>query len=1211
MGKLIAKQIRGMNLWAKVARTLPLTFALTVFASIGAIPDTVTAALNSTTTGTVVVSSSNTSLQITAPYTDDANGNNTLKVEWGTGGTYTLGNQTLTHSASPYSYTISGLTASTAYNVRVTYQDADTVTGTAVQTFTPSTTAFNTPLMHNAYNVNPANSKGYGANWGSTFTCETCHAQGSSNVKLVAAAVATPNGSRAVVFTRMTSTSDTLNGVFGNDARQYSGNGTGGSANICEVCHRKTTFHRYSTNAPTLTHYNNRLCLPCHPHSAGFKGSGHTVPLYATSTGHTGCASGIGCHANSNPAAPYPNGGNPPDCRSCHAKGDPTTANIGCGSCHGAAAGTGEPNGSAHPDAVGSHPKHTSLQACTYCHDVGGTGGNADHGKGNRGANPAVVNLAASLSWSATTSQCSTTTCHANVYGTGSIVSPAWGTASGCSACHTTYPIGADGPVTGSHTAHTGNACTNCHNAGTTSTTAPGTAHGNGTVDVVNVGYLGTGAKHAANSGYSACSTASCHHDGTDVATAVVATVTTPTWGTASGCNICHGVGGTNGAPSYPNLKEVPLAAAGTTWTTPTNALLEDGVFATYAGTAQGTLILTNFNYLATDVADTDTVTGITVVVKGWAASATAPGNQLSVQLTQNGSAGVGTAKTISLPGTTAAANNEVVVNTTPTDLWGATWTPAQIRATTFGVIVKDNDTANSQLNVDVVKVIVHTDKSRKMNSHAKHSAYTCEKCHFSTTSTGTTITDASKHNNGFYNVSSSTKQLHYAYSAVGGTCTNIACHGTAIWGVDSMDCVSCHTAQVAINNGPLAGSGQFRRAIQPEFTKSWSHKASGGRTVVKADCIVCHMEGDKTSQSVTSLHGDGYINLRNADDGLEIKPVTGFSGTPGSYAIAASGNASFARFTRNLGVTLESDPNWLTIAAIQVNHCLSCHDSNGATNANAQVPTSGTQYRPFGYAVASTGTYYLNNIAAGNGTSNVVDVKSSFNTANASYHPVLGKGNNGFIGGTMMKAPWNGTLSPAKPGSGATTVYGFLISCWDCHADSTDAWGNTTVQTSTVTAHGNGTTVRGGMWVATTNLCTKCHADQYGTTSSQHGTGSALQTGNSNIGNNTNLCWNCHSSYNNSRPWRGVDAHGFDTIAELRPYNTSLTAAGAAVWGVNATYGGGNKPWAFIRTSMLSAWRPAKGTGLTDAANGSCGGSANQSPCSNTHQTYTPGGWY
>ncbi len=490
------------------------------------------AAVNSTAAGTATaVAVSSTSITVTAPYTNDSNGNNTLKVEWGTGGTYALGNQTAPHAVSPYVFNISGLTASTAYNVRVTYQDADTVTGTAVQTFTPSTPAYSSPLMHTAANVNPGNTKGYGATWGSTFTCETCHAQGTTNVKLIATSVDTPNGLRNVIFTRMTSTSNSQNGVFGNDQRTYAGNGTGGSSNICEVCHRQTAFHRYSTNAPTLTHYNNQLCITCHTHAFGFKATGgHVVPMFATTDGHTGCASGIGCHTNSDPGASYPTAGTAPDCRSCHAKADPTVATNGCGSCHGAANGNGEPVGTVHPDNAGSHAVHTGIPtACTVCHDTGGTGGNADHGKGNRGANPAVVNLAASFTWNGTT--CSTTTCHANVYGTGSVTTPVWGsTGNGCSACHS-VAIGANGPATGSHTLHAGTACTACHAAGTSQTTTPSTGHTDGDIDVIN-GYPANVTKHAAGTYTGSCSTSTCHG------------ATSPTWGanTANAtCTKCHG----------------------------------------------------------------------------------------------------------------------------------------------------------------------------------------------------------------------------------------------------------------------------------------------------------------------------------------------------------------------------------------------------------------------------------------------------------------------------------------------------------------------------------------------------------------------------------------------------------------------------------------------------------------------------------------------
>jgi hypothetical protein len=45
------------------------------------------------------------------------------------------------HTASPYATTITGLAGSSSYDVRITYNDADGVTGTNPQTITPVTTA--------------------------------------------------------------------------------------------------------------------------------------------------------------------------------------------------------------------------------------------------------------------------------------------------------------------------------------------------------------------------------------------------------------------------------------------------------------------------------------------------------------------------------------------------------------------------------------------------------------------------------------------------------------------------------------------------------------------------------------------------------------------------------------------------------------------------------------------------------------------------------------------------------------------------------------------------------------------------------------------------------------------------------------------------------------------------------------------------------------
>lgn len=399
-------------------------------------------------------------------------------------------------------------------------------------------------LLHNSQTTG---STKWSGSWGVTggqygeFTCTTCHSSTTTgtngNVKKIVSSIPATIGAaivKPVTFNNMTG--------FGDDSATHTA-----STKICEVCHTQTTAHQYNTTlAPqsgNLTHANGD-CTQCHLHADGFKASGHLVPLYATTDGHTGCASGTGCHTNSsNPLHTYPATGdplNPPDCRTCHAKADPLTA--GCGSCHGDVGGNGMPsgaNGTAFPNWSGSHTVHTAQAACTVCHTTGGTGGNADHGRGNRDANPAVVNLNATYGWTGGTT-CNTASCHANPYAAGYVPSPAWGSKNnGCSACHSANPIGTNGPATGSHALNGHKvACTACHAAGTSATSVPSTGHANDNVDVANVGYPATVAKHTAGSGYASCSAASCHAN----VYATTGSVPTPNWGTTptASCTICH-----------------------------------------------------------------------------------------------------------------------------------------------------------------------------------------------------------------------------------------------------------------------------------------------------------------------------------------------------------------------------------------------------------------------------------------------------------------------------------------------------------------------------------------------------------------------------------------------------------------------------------------------------------------------------------------------
>ncbi|HPR63302.1 MAG TPA: CxxxxCH/CxxCH domain-containing protein [Thermoanaerobaculia bacterium] len=76
------------------------------------------------------------SILVTAPYTFDNNGNNTLSYRYRVspaGGW--IGLTPVGHSATPYQITIANLTCGTAYDVEVTYEDGDGIgSGTAVQT---------------------------------------------------------------------------------------------------------------------------------------------------------------------------------------------------------------------------------------------------------------------------------------------------------------------------------------------------------------------------------------------------------------------------------------------------------------------------------------------------------------------------------------------------------------------------------------------------------------------------------------------------------------------------------------------------------------------------------------------------------------------------------------------------------------------------------------------------------------------------------------------------------------------------------------------------------------------------------------------------------------------------------------------------------------------------------------------------------------------
>ncbi|MDD5107284.1 MAG: CxxxxCH/CxxCH domain-containing protein, partial [Desulfuromonadaceae bacterium] len=196
----------------------------------------------------------------------------------------------------------------------------------------------------------------------------------------------------------------------------------------------------------------------------------------------------------------------------------------------------------------GSHARHiqsATLDAnvCSPCHGAAASGYLTNHRDGF-----ITVTSAGGIGYSKNTSfpqsgakypvlgTCSTASCHANVYGPGTILTPVWGSTnygSSCNTCHKTL-IGSNGPATGSHAKHS-TTCTLCHSSGTTTMSMPSSGHMDNNITIVNVGYPVTVAKHAAGSGYTSCSTASCHLN-----VYGAGTVTTPVWGESAGCSACH-----------------------------------------------------------------------------------------------------------------------------------------------------------------------------------------------------------------------------------------------------------------------------------------------------------------------------------------------------------------------------------------------------------------------------------------------------------------------------------------------------------------------------------------------------------------------------------------------------------------------------------------------------------------------------------------------
>jgi len=232
-----------------------------------------------------------------------------------------------------------------------------------------------------------------------------------------------------------------------------------------------------------------------------------------------------------------------------------------------------------------------------------------------------------------------------------------------------------------------------------------------------------------------------------------------------------------------------------------------------------------------------------------------------------------------------------------------------------------------------------------KANSHAAHGGFTCDTCHYNTTTTGDTITGEAYHANQTYDVQAgSGVSFTYVFDSGGSTCSNISCHGGsgAVWGASpnhsgivtstGTECENCHTNNALVD----ADDPMVHDAC------STCHDANGtliGRAADKSapgDCTTCHGAGlDNIHPDMFAAHvatpGSDYVLV--FADGQHDDAMTG------DYEVFISCSACHATNLFN----------------IHDNNCEACHSGNpspydslgGAWTGGCQQGGCHTTYHP------------------------------------------------------------------------------------------------------------------------------------------------------------------------------------------------------------------------------------------------------------------------
>lgn len=244
---------------------------------------------NSTIAGTMSYSSiTESGMTVTVSFAGDNNGNNTCALQAYTDSGRTIpygGSLAMTRSpvsgAGPgtFSVNVTGLTGGTTFYFRATYNDINGYTAGSTVDGTSSTKY--SPLMH----VRSNNSERYTTNqWGTGYTCATCHQANSTNIKRVRTTVG-GTGLINNAGTPITGNPLSLTAADGASAT-FADNAT--TNKTCDSCHGDTSIYKRgvanaTSGSPLMItgasppHPADPACNQCHLHNRGFKAVGGCI----------------------------------------------------------------------------------------------------------------------------------------------------------------------------------------------------------------------------------------------------------------------------------------------------------------------------------------------------------------------------------------------------------------------------------------------------------------------------------------------------------------------------------------------------------------------------------------------------------------------------------------------------------------------------------------------------------------------------------------------------------------------------------------------------------------------------------------------------------------------------------------------------------------------------------------------------------------------